>query len=69
LVDAIADLHRADFVLGEGISNQTQKNGLSASLIFPRVRRGHQKDEQKDEQKDGLPPRNDMSLSTAKAAE
>jgi len=43
LVDAIADLHRAEFVLGDGISNDQQQNGLSARLIFPRVRRRRQK--------------------------
>jgi signal transduction histidine kinase len=61
LVDAIADLHRAEFVLGEGISNESQKNGLSARLIFPRVRRRRQKD---DAAVDDSP-----NLSTPKAVE
>ncbi len=45
LVDAIADLHRAEFILGDGISNAQSKNGLSASIIFPRVRKRRQKED------------------------
>lgn len=37
LVDAVADLHRAEFVLGEGLQNG-ERHGLSVSLSFPRVR-------------------------------
>jgi len=36
LVDAVADLHRAEFVMRDGISREDGKPGLSAILIFPR---------------------------------
>ncbi|MGJ8562226.1 MAG: ATP-binding protein [Alphaproteobacteria bacterium] len=38
LVDAIADLHRAEFELTDGIQSE-RGSGLSAKLIFPRRRR------------------------------
>ena len=39
LVDAVADLHRAEFVLGDGFDSE-DGTGLEARLIFPRIRRG-----------------------------
>ncbi|MGB0906465.1 MAG: ATP-binding protein [Maricaulaceae bacterium] len=39
LVDAIADLHRANFELGEGLQSKSAKAGLAARLTFPRVRK------------------------------
>ncbi len=39
LVDAVADLHRAEFVLADGIHSE-HGEGLSAKLIFPRRRKG-----------------------------
>lgn len=38
LVDAVADLHRAEFVLGDGVESDNGI-GLSASLVFPRWRK------------------------------
>lgn len=39
MVDAIADLHRAEFVLGNGFAREgTDYKGLSASLVFPRLK-------------------------------
>jgi len=39
MVDAIADLHRAEFVLSDGLpSANPEYLGLSAALIFPRVK-------------------------------
>lgn len=38
LVDAVADLHRAEFQLGSGIESE-RGQGLSATLVFPRRRR------------------------------
>ena len=63
LVDAIADLHRAEFVLGDGLpranDGDEQGNGLSAALVFPRVKKRRKKDE---------PDQSDTS-SVPKAAE
>jgi len=36
LVDAVADLHRAEFVMRDGIKRDDGAPGLSAILIFPR---------------------------------
>jgi len=36
LVEAVADLHRADFTMSDGIGNSAERPGLAASLIFPR---------------------------------
>lgn len=38
LVEAVADLHRADFNMSEGIGKTQERSGLNASLIFPRRR-------------------------------
>lgn len=39
MVDAIADLHRADFILTDGFSSENPEHvGLKASLVFPRVK-------------------------------
>lgn len=38
LVDAVADLHQAEFVLSEGIKSKAGE-GLTASIVFPRRRR------------------------------
>ena len=60
LVDAIADLHRAEFILGEGLMRGDAGSGLSARLVFPRVRKRRNKaDADLDNQ----------SLDAAKAAE
>jgi len=45
LVDAIADLHRADFVLGDGLSNEDGQLGLSAAIVFPRHKKRRKKDD------------------------
>ena len=45
LVDAIADLHRAEFVLGDGLSSESDQRGLSAAIVFPRVKKRRKKDE------------------------
>ena len=39
LVDAVADLHRAEFVLEDGLSSK----GLAARLVFPRVKNQNRK--------------------------
>ena len=39
LVDAIADLHRADFNLENGIRYNDERPGLAVMLTFPRIRR------------------------------
>jgi len=36
LVDAVADLHRAEFVMRDGLKRDDGTAGLSAILIFPR---------------------------------
>lgn len=64
LVDAIADLHRAEFVLGDGLQNEGELRGLSAALVFPRIRRRRKKDEI-DENDEGL----SQFYDTSKAAE
>ncbi len=38
LVEAVADLHRAEFVMTDGIGKSDERPGLNASLIFPRRR-------------------------------
>ncbi len=38
LVDAVADLHRAEFILDDGISSDEGK-GLAAKIVFPRRRK------------------------------
>ncbi|WP_409433500.1 ATP-binding protein [Litorimonas sp. RW-G-Af-16] len=38
LVDAVADLHRAEFKMDDGFGEDGEAPGLSASLIFPRRR-------------------------------
>jgi signal transduction histidine kinase len=38
LVDAVADLHRAEFVMRDGLKREDGAPGLSAILIFPRRR-------------------------------
>ncbi|MDB2438378.1 HAMP domain-containing histidine kinase [Hellea sp.] len=36
LVDAVADLHRADFVMGTGLGTTDESPGLKATLVLPR---------------------------------
>ncbi len=43
LVDAVADLHRAEFVLADGFDSE-DGSGLSAKLVFPKIRRGKTSD-------------------------
>jgi len=38
LVEAIADLHRAEFVMSDGNDQTQERPGLNASLVFPRRR-------------------------------
>jgi len=38
MVDAIADLHRAEFVIGDGFAGPNEGFGLKASIVFPRRR-------------------------------
>jgi len=38
LVEAVADLHRAEFVMADGLGQTSENPGLKASLIFPRRR-------------------------------
>ena len=38
LVEAIADLHRAEFVMSDGNGQTQERPGLTASLVFPRRR-------------------------------
>ena len=38
LVEAVADLHRAEFIMEDGFGTQAKRPGLKASLIFPRRR-------------------------------
>ena len=38
LVEAIADLHRAEFVMSDGNGQTQERPGLKASLVFPRRR-------------------------------
>ena len=38
LVEAVADLHRAEFIMEDGFGTQAKLPGLKASLIFPRRR-------------------------------
>ena len=45
LVDAIADLHRAEFVLGDGLENDNDLRGLAAAIVFPRMRKRRKKEE------------------------
>jgi len=39
LVDAIADLHRAEFMMGDGFQSNSERPGLNSALIFPRRRK------------------------------
>ena len=43
LVDAVADLHRADFSMNTGLGTSAERPGLTAQLIFPRRRTLKQK--------------------------
>ena len=43
LVDAVADLHRADFSMKTGLGTSAERPGLAAQLIFPRRRTLKQK--------------------------
>jgi len=36
LVEAVADLHRAEFVMSDGMGKTSERPGLEASLVFPR---------------------------------
>jgi len=36
LVDAVADLHRAEFIMGAGLGGNQEQPGLKATLVFPR---------------------------------
>jgi len=36
LVEAVADLHRAEFLMSDGMGNTSERPGLEASLVFPR---------------------------------
>jgi signal transduction histidine kinase len=38
LVDAVADLHRAEFTMTNGLGKSVESPGLKAMLIFPRRR-------------------------------
>ena len=36
LVDAVADLHRAEFIMGTGLGKTDENPGLKAILVLPR---------------------------------